>query len=315
MAGWFGRNSKIGFGAEVTYGTAVARTNWHCPISANVTRKMTRVPRPTLCAGAGGVQKYHALSRDETGGPIELMMRYRGMGLPMEAAMGSVADAGSGPYTHTFTLGDQQTLPSLTCEQIRGSSGDSETFEGMKINRFVIRVSSADPYMYLSLDTLCETAAAVTTAGSPTDGDDVPVLFHQSGQFAWNSVNYDLISLEITVENNLGSRVKLGSAASQEHEPTDRRVVTARVTLEVEDALYTAHLADTNNQDATITFTGTGNDALAITLENAYVDAVDNPINSHGLIQQTVTFKCEDDGTNLGLKLVFTNDDATYDVN
>ena len=227
--------------------------------------------------------------------------------------MGTVATTGTGPYVHTFTLGDPRTLPSLTTEVIRGTSGNSEVFEGCSLSRFILALATGD-IMRFRTDVIAETASARGSAGSPTYGDDVPVLYDHAGQFAWNSVNYDLVSMELTVDNRLARRAYIGSRLTKQARPTDIREAVLRVTIEVEDALYAAHLAQTAS-DGAITFTGQGNDAMTISIQNAIIRSVSDPITVHGIIQQTVEFLLLSDGSNEGLSIAVTNDDATYSAN
>jgi len=113
------------------------------------------------------------------------------------------------------------------------------------------------------------------------------------------------VDLSLTVNNGLARRQLLGSTVTKEPLRSDFQSVELSVTLEVEDALYAALLADTQG-DATITFTS-GSLSMAFTIQNAYLMEASDPVSDAGVVQMSLTFAAESDGTDEGLQIVMTN--------
>lgn len=310
MTTYYGTGTWIGAGEEGTWGTAVARTVWNEAVSVDMKRTPEIVRVPHLVADTTSLMaKAKRIIREDAGGSLEMLLRYRGMGLFLKSIFGAVVDAGAGPYTHTFTLGDPRTLVPLTLEVIRGDSGNSEIFEGCVPQKAVLSFAAHD-YAKLKMDFIAQTAAARAAAGTPAAGDDVPVLGQHVGTFTWNSVPYTLRSMEISMDRKWERRSLLGSLYTAAPVPTDLGEIGIRLTLDIEDAFYTALHAGTES-DGTCTITD-GTDSYALTLHNAYVKTVSDPISAHGIISQTVELVAQSDGTNDGIALVNTNADALY---
>lgn len=309
-----GLNTKIGFGNESTWGTTVSRTNWHCVEQGGVTatKRRPRAMRPTLCGGTGGIPKSTHATMKDVSGDVSILMRYTGCGLPLRAALGDVTESGAGPYVHTFKLSAPASIPSLTGELIRGTSGYSEVFHGLMVSRATWTVSPGG-LMVMRMSLLGEDSDARGAAGTPTDGDDVPVIFSDCGALAFNSVNYTPRSFELTLDNKLERRDALGTELTTEPYPTTFREIVLRVGLDADELLYAAQLAGTQS-DVTIVFTS-GTTSMAFTVHNAEIFTYDEPISTVGVVPGTVEFRALDDGTNLGMTIANTNGDATYDIN
>ena len=298
-----GRGAALGAGEESTWGTAVSRTNWRPAISSNLLRTIERVPRPNLQTGAAGVmRRSHFTAADNAGGGVSLELTYENCGMWIKHLMGASATTGSGPYTHTYTLG---TLPAgLTIENVRGT-GTSEIFEGCRFNSGTLAVS-AGGVMTMDLDVIAETSSARGTAATPSYGaGDTPVLHSHAGQFSFGGSSYDLVDMSLAVNNALARRQLLGSAVTKQPKRNDFQSIELSVTVEVEDALYAAFLADTQS-DAAITFTS-GSLSAAFTVHNAYLTSASDPVTSAGIVSQSLTFVGESDGTDEGLAIAIVN--------
>lgn len=312
---YHGRGASIGFGEETgsTYGVAVARTNWRPLISSSLLRTIEKVPRPTLRTGAAGaMRRAHFISADNAGGSFQVECDYNSIGMLCKHLMGTVVDsAGPAPFTHTYTFAN--TLPiGLTIENIRGT-GTSEVFEGCKLSQGVFAVSSAG-VMTFDATVIAETSAARGSAGTPTiAATDAPVLHSHAGQLSFNSVNYDVIDMSLTVNNSLATRQKLGSAATLEPLRSDFQSVEMSVTVEVDDVLMAAYIADTES-DAVITFTS-GSDVFKFTIHNAYLSECSDPVSDANVIRQSLTLVGQSDGTDEGLKIEITNANASGTAN
>ena len=313
-----GRGATHGFGEESTYGTAEARSNWVRTTTSDLSRNIVRNYRPGLVGVATVANRRRTISGvTEAGGPAEYVFAYEGCGILLKHGLGAVATTGTGPYVHTFTLA--AALPTgLTVEDIQsGDSGNiAQVAVGGKINRLTIRFPGPSDVATLGVDWLAEDIGAFTTAGSPSYGaGDNEFIGHQLGQLGWNSNTYDLISLEMVVDNKLTRRHKLGSKLTKEPTRSDFVEVIWRAEVEWEDNnLITDYRAEVQG-DVTATATGTGNQACAFTLHNAQLWSLSKPINTAGIIRQRLEFRGLSDGTDEGFKVALTNDDSSAIAN
>ncbi len=310
MATYQGRGAAIGFAEESTWGTAVSRTNWRPIISSSLLRTTVAIPRTDLHAG-GPSRRSKFIESEQAGGSVSMLATYDNIGMLLKAAMGTVATTGSGPYTHAYTLAD--TLGSLTIESLRGTATNSEVFEGAKVSNMSLECA-AGTEMTFNLDFVAETAAARSTAGTPSyAATENVILHHQAGQFSFNSVNYDLSSLNLQISTGVDRRQLLGSKLTKEPLRTGYAEITLAVTLEAQDALYTALHAGTES-DTSITFTS-GTSSFQIEVQNAYIESASDPINDAGIVSQDIVFRGLSDGTNHGLKITAINDNASGTAN
>jgi len=305
---YHGRGAALGLAEETTWGTPVSRTNWRPLISAGLARTEEKVPRPHLLSSAGSaMRRNHYTQASQAGGAFSVECTFDNVGMFLKNLMGAAATTGAGPFVHTYTLA--QALPTgLTMEFNRGT-GTSEVLEGCKLNSGTLAVSSGG-VMTLDCDVIAQTSTARGTAGTPSYGaNQRPILHSHAGQFTFNSVAYDLVDFSITVNNSLARRQLLGSALTKEPKRSDFQSVEVSVTVEVEDALYAALLADTQG-DATISFTN-GAQVFAFTCQNAYLSAATDPVSDANIVSQSLTFVCESDGTDEGLSIAVTNDNSS----
>ena len=309
MAGQ-GRSACIGFAAESTWGTAVSRTNWRPVISSNLLRVPSVIPRTDLHAG-GPTRRSKFIEREVAGGSVSVLATYDNIGLLLKTAMGASSTSGTNPYTHVYTLDND--LPSLTIENIRGTSTNSEVFEGAKIQSLGLSCS-AGTEMTMDLDFLAETGSARASAGTPSFAATEDVIrHHHAGQFTFNSVSYDLSSFSLSMTTGIDRRDLLGSKLTKEPLRTGYAEITLNVTLEQQDALYVALLAGTES-DTSITFTS-GVKSFQVEVENAYIETASDPISDAGIIMQDVTIRGLSDGTNHGLKLTMINGNTAATAN
>ena len=313
-----GRNSAVGSGEESTYGTGVASTNFR-PVSAtSLACKDTKARVPDLFGSlTAAMPRRHFIERTEAGGSFGVVVTYDNVGMLLKHLLGSAATTGAGPtYTHTYKLAS--TLPTgLTIENIRGTSTNSETFEGCKLDSGTLRVS-AGQMMTAEFSVIAEDSNVGTgraAAGTATYGaNQNPVFHYEAGQLSFNGANYDLVDLTLSVSNNLERRFFLGSKLTQEPLRRDWTQVQLQFTIEAKDAIAEAQVDDTQG-DAAITFTGAGGRSFALTVQNAYISDQVDSISDAGVIRQTVTMLAESDGTDDGLSIVIVNENTTATAN
>jgi hypothetical protein len=312
---YLGRDLRFAIGEESTWGTEASRTMTIRGKSSTVMARATHEPLPHLVSAAsvGAVQSESFEAKERTSGTIEAVAGYagNGLGLLLKHAMGTVADAGTGPYTHTFTMAS--TLPTgLSACQQRGTA-NAEEFYGGKVSKLVLSVEAGKP-MFVMADMVFKNAGARAAASPslPALASFTPVLHNEAGNLAFNSVNYSPRNFKLTIDNGLDSDGvhELGTLYIAEPDRGDYVNVTIECDLVYRtDALYTAHLAKTA-ANVTLTFTS-GSMSLAFTLHNAILEKCEDPISAAGYITQSVRWRGYADASNSGLAIVLTNNTAT----
>ena len=315
---FLGRGASLGFGIESTWGTAVARTNWMRVVSTGIDRTIDKVPRPHLgtLGATSANRRSHFSASDMVAGDFEIVASYDDSTLLLlEYGLGGVATTGAGPFVHTFTL--TEALPTgLTIEQIFGTGG-AEVYDGCMMTNLGISCAVGE-VMRLTGSVVGRTSGGRVAAGTPTySSNGASVIHHQAGTFGFNGEVYNLKSMDLTVDNRLGTRQQLGSLLTSRPNRSDFMEVGVSVTLEYSNEnLQTALYADTQG-DATITFTqgGGSNNVAAFNFQNAYITSVSTPVSGTDVIELTVDFICESDGTDEGLSIAITNDNASSQAN
>ena len=282
----FGRSAFIKYEQETTYGTAVTTTISNRVTSVTLSRSQERERTTHLSQSdaAFAVSTFDAF--EQAGGSIEMPLFYKGMGQLFKCAIGGTpATTGAGPYTHVFE--PTTILPSLTLEFQRGT-GSVEKFEGVMVTSMTISCE-AGAEASASFEVIAETAAARTTAITPSFGDGAQVFHHQAGTMDFNGSSYTVRSFEFTVDNKLERVNNLGSKLTGQPQISDVREVTITATLDLEDNdLYNAQLAGTQS-DVSLTFTA-GADSLTFLLRNAKITEYSDDVTSFGRVERTVTF-------------------------
>ena len=239
------------------------------------------------------------------GGTIETPLTYKGLGMLIKAAMGTVSSTGSGPYVHTYTA--SATLPSLTIAVQRGT-GKSEQFEGCMVSSMNISCEAGGEGR-ATFEIISETAStrAAALVGSPAFGDGGQVFHFQATTLSYNSATYNIRSLELSLDNKLERVNYLGSKLTSQPQISDVREVTLTVTLDLEDSsLYIAQIEGTAS-DVIVHFTD-GTNIFGITLRNAEITEYSDDINSFGRVERTVTFYGISDSSNEAIRIQITND-------
>ena len=131
---------------------------------------------------------------------------------------------------------------------------------------------------------------------------------------SFNSATYTTLhDLDIELDHGLIDRLRLGSLLAAEP-AQGTATCKGKITLDYEaDALYTALVAGTQS-DLAITFTSAAL-TWTFTLQNAYIEDVQESVQGHDLIRQTVAFRGIGDGTDHGLKVTVGNTQSTATAN
>lgn len=313
MALQFGRNAFLNISdtAEATYGDGGTGFNIYNRIFSCTLKKMEeRVQTAKLTTTDGGFARGQFKVSTQVTGTIEIPLQYEGIGIWLKNALGTATtytSTGSAPYEHTYSP-DTTDLPTFGIKFQRGS-GDMEWFKGMMISSMTLSVTAGEEAK-LSCDMIGQTSATRTTGITATYGDGLQAYHYQTGQFGFNSVNYDLYNMELTIDNKLETRYVLGTTLTASPDVNDIREVTLTATCGLDDNnLYNAQL-DGTSSNATITFTD-GADSIAITLFNCVVMEYSDEITTSGRLERNFTMKAFADNSNEAMKIVITNQDSS----
>lgn len=309
MATYLNFSSAVGLGEESTWGTAVSRTHWYRLLSSSIRRVVAKKQRETLSEGGALVSVKHFIARDTVEGTIKLYATFHAMGLILKHAMwGTPATTGpsGGYYTHTYTLGGSAPTGGLTVEVLQGD-GSSIVYEGVRIRGMKLTVA-AEGVMEVELDVIGETSAAPGSAGVPSfTTTETEIEAHMVGAIGWNSDSYIGHNFELSLDNKLDFRVKLGSKLTKDPKPTALREVmcSAGIDYEGDDPQndYTGDVA------ANLTISGTsGTFSFGITVHNAYLDKDEIGIESHGVVPEALAWRGQHvDANSKGLEIVVVN--------
>lgn len=312
MPSYTGRGTAIGAGEESAWGTAVSRSAWWRTMSANGRRDIDRQVREALNEPNTGssATTFHDAS-DHVNVDVELQTGFEGSGIWWKHALwgASTGSISGSLYPHTYVLGAAPPA-GLTVELIRGT-GDAEVFEGCRVNTFEATIE-AGQYMRIRTALIGQTSQGLTSAGTPAyTTNDLPLLHSQMGTLTWNSLTLKARRLSIKVDNRLERVMVLGSLVTEAPVLGGVRVVTMEVEVIYDGTgIETGYLAGTRS-NLTCTFTGTGSRTFTPTLQSAVIMSRSIPINRHGIIYQTLTFRGLAVSTDYGLSVVIENEQSS----
>jgi len=296
--------SCLGLGLESTAGTAVSRTKWcHLNGSSLTLTARNRAARGRLAHKSTAFVKSRFVVDQQVGGTVTVPGSYSALGLLLRAAFGTVT--GTGPYTFAAAA----ALPSLTIEQVVGTSGRSEVYEGCKVNSMTMTAAPGSEVLF-AFDIIAQTKAADGSAGSPTQTDAVPIE-HFEVAVTWNGSSVGTVkNVSSVLTNALNRRPQVGSLDTAEPSVGVREVRTTIVIDKESFSLRASELADTvSDLVITCTDTATGAKTLVYTI-NDCVCKVSETIGD-GIADLTTSLEFE---SLENPEIVLTNGEATYDA-
>lgn len=200
-----GLNAQLGFVAESTYGTAVVVTKFVEFVSESLAAEIERIESRGLRAGRRTLlSSQWAPGKIGVSGDIELELSNVGQGLLWLHAMGASGTTGAGPYVHTYTPADLQTLY-MTMQVGRpfvGGTVQAMTYTGCKIAGWELSASAGEIAM-VTFNILAQnesTAVALATATYPATY--APMTFVH-GVLSLGGTPTDVRDVTITADNGL----------------------------------------------------------------------------------------------------------------
>lgn len=312
----FAQNSYLRIGKESSWGGGFSGSNHQDikMISSTLQTTQERERTTHLSVPSSGVQEGSFEGFRLSGGTIDIPVSYDGIGMLLEASLGTLTTTGpvSAVYTHTFTPAFNQSSLAIDFERGTNLANSMERFTGCKVSTMTIS-AEAGAEVTCSFELIAKDSAARTSATSASFPAYDQVFHYEAGSLALGSsfspTTLDIRSFELTMSNALDRRNLLGSKLTGEPVPTDLREVTMSVTCDVTDnTLYNASLAGTTD-DVSITFTRTADTdhTFKITLSNAKIEDYNDNITAFGRVERTFTFRGHANATNAGLTIEVKN--------
>jgi hypothetical protein len=292
--------SYLNWGFESTYGTAVTagRTFGHGN-KGNISAKnnMERI------YGLGNRNATAEVAKKfEISGGAEFMLSH---GTFFRAVLGSVADAGAGPYTHTYS--EANTVPSMTiiAGAEMGTNDMIYAITGVKINTCTLTAAVGE-VAKVKLDWLGKSVSVTTSSiGSqvaPTE--DVFTFAHGSLNFGGSTIA-NVQNFELTINNSLELVWGLGDrTATAGVEKSREYNIKATYVLSDVTTFMTTFLGDSSSPyvpqsivpttaSLVLTFTNsaatTSLRSIVITLANIYLDEDSFSLDPAELVKEDVT--------------------------
>jgi hypothetical protein len=314
VTGW---KACVGLTEEVTWGTAVSPpTHWLGLESSNLKADapLTRSPLLRQHTAFHNVRRSLNL-RHEAGGDIKTLAWYddKPWLLLLKYAFGSVSTSGSGPYDHTFLLATTDTM-GLTVELVKGSHPSendvAQIFAGCKVNSFEM-IWESNEYCRTTAGLIAKSGSSLAAVSdTPAPGFLEEMAGHHVGTLSWNSGTHQLSRFGVRINRGLSRRQYLGSKNTDEPQISQFAEITMFGRIEmVADDFHDAHLAESQG-DAVVVITGTGNNRLTVTGDNAKIRSLDNPTDGPGVLAYDFEMDLLADATDRGLKFVVRNDNA-----
>ena len=314
----FGRGAFIKLGEESTYGNIAGAMNVDNRIISASFQKTQEKERKTHLSqsGGGGFQNGHFEAFLNCGGSIDLPLLYEGTGMLIKAAVGNATTSGSGPYEPLYIPTADGTVPSLSIALQRGTgiSNSKEIFLGCKVASMSIS-GSAGEEITASFEIIAQDSQSRAAALTSSFGSGKQMFHFECGNLSYSGNSFAMKSFEFTLDNKLERRNVLGDKKTLEPVVSDVKDVTLSVTLEMEDNLLFDNFIAGTQSDAVFTLTNSDGDACEITIRNAYVVDYDDPINTFGPIERSMTFVGESDAVDEAIQIKITNQQASAVAN
>ena len=199
----------LGFADETTWGTKVTATSFMEFRSESLKKNIEEEVLESLGTGRSMARRVQKQVTVE-GSIMYDLHPVDGIALLKHAMMGSVTSALVGTaaaYMHTFTTGDLSTITQKGISFEVKPQGDTTTafyFTGCRVNSMKMSAAINEPIKceleFVGKDGTTGAFATTTAAYS-----EVPPFLFQDGTFAVGGTTENIISFELTLENNLQS--------------------------------------------------------------------------------------------------------------
>ncbi|MFB6675607.1 phage tail tube protein [Streptomyces sp. NPDC056390] len=327
MAIGSGLGAQLGISAETTYGTFVAPSKYIEFTKESLVLKKTTAQSAGIAAGRLlALSSRRVLTRREVSGSIDLEVTNKGMGILLQALMGTTVtpvQQGAGPaYLQTHTLADTAGK-SLTIQKgvpLTTGAVTDKTFLGCKVTsaEFACEVGGMLTSSYEFDGKDCDEAQTLATASYPAMA---PFHFGQmavkTGAFGTETARDGIRKVSVKVERPQEVERFYAGQAGLKKEPISNDQV--KITGSLESDYVDTTLDDLHTSDAAISlvweFVGpviatTFFETFRITLPAVRLDEGPPVVDGFGVVKPTFNFTALYDGTN-PVKIEYISTDST----
>lgn len=311
MASPAGFSGQLGYKTEVTVGTAVTVDEFLPVDSTSIKQNIERLESTGARAGRRVLAAWKA-GQQAISGNIEMDLWNVDVAPLWKHAFGAVSTSGAGPYTHTYTPGDL-TGDSFTAQVgIPDTAGtvDAFTYAGCKISDWTI-AADVGSIAKLSLGIVAMSETTATALATASYGSTLaPFVFTEATLTLAGSSVGTVKSVQLTGNNGLTERFRLGSATSKEYLENVLREYTGTITTDFDSLTAYARFTAASESALVLAFSN-GTQTLTFTCNVRY-DGETPELNSTDLAEQMLPFKCVS-GTSdaAAITAVLVNTDVT----
>lgn len=257
----------------------------------------------------------------DAGGQIQTEVSAENIGTLLKHSMGSNTTTGTGPYTHTLTLGSLPT--GLVIEHDFGSNisgtGRYEKFNGVRVGR----ASFSFPTEGICTANFDMKGAKTTLGSAPldatlTDPGHTPFSSFQATILEGGSAIATVTDCTIDIDNELDAGVyAIGGAGQRRALPEGFSTVSGSITALFEDAtLLTKAINDTASSLKITLSRGTGlgsagNESIEFLVQNLVYERTSASIDGPSGLKITLPFQAFRSGGANGLQVIIKNALAT----
>lgn len=301
-----GMNSWFGFGEESVYGTQVTPGNWLEIESESLAKEVARIEAKSILR-RGVVDNKVVPGAIMVSGDVSFPAQYDGWLKLAKHAFGQVTnsqpDVTNAPtaYNHRFVITD--VLPTgLTIEVFRDTTqfiteaNKSFRFGGCKVDKMTFE-AAVDEVLKVSMGFMGQNESrAAYSSANPSFSNESYAIFTQ-GTVYWNGNDIEADKFNITLNNGLGSRYKLGSNLTRQPVPENKIAVSGSFEAEFTQwSEYDDFVAATKREMILDflgdTIAGSIKKRIKLTCSQTDIDKTHIILDKPGRIKLGIDFKC-----------------------
>lgn len=291
MAAPHGIAGQFGYKTETVVGTAVVVDTFVPILSEGMAANNERIESKGLIAGRLVTAKWKA-GQKLYSGSMEFELWNLSIAALLLHMFGTVTTSGTTPnFTHTYIPGSLLGK-SFTAQVGRPDIAGTVqpfTWAGCKIDKWKIGAKVGD-IATMSLDTVAMTELTTTALATASYAAGLmPFVFTEASLSIAGTPVATVKDLELTGDNALKERVRLGAATSREHIGTDFREYGGQLTADFESLTAYARIAAGTEAALVAAFTN-GTETLTIT-ENVRFDGDSPSLSGPDVLEQPLKFK------------------------
>lgn len=250
-------------------------------------------------------------------GPIVAYVCPESIGTLLKHAIGSVAETGVGPYTHTYTPGDLPT--GLVLEKDLGgavaSAARYEKFGGCRINGLNL-IYPKEGWPTLNFDVLGASRAFASSPldATPTDNGATPFHMHESSLEEGGASIAVVTNGNIQIVNSLNTdNYTVGNSGERYNAPEGFAVISGQITALFDDKTLIDKAINDTDTSLKLTLTrgdglgSAGNESFSVEVQNMLYEEASPPVEGPAGLMQTLNFMGYLGSGNSGVEMILKN--------